>query len=542
MDERTDILVLGSGVAGLTAALEAARTHRVQVVSKASQLDDTNTARAQGGIASVLDPADSFEDHIRDTLNAGVGLCDPNVVDLCVRESPELIRWLEGLGAGFERRRVGEDSVFDLGREGGHSHRRIVHAKDMTGRRVEDVLLEAARNHPNITVRDRFMAVDLITLERLDPQREDNRCIGCYLMDVQTGEIRTLGAGATILATGGSGKVYLYTSNSDVATGDGLAMAWRAGASIANMEFFQFHPTCLYHPQAKNFLVTEAMRGEGGQLLTLSGRRFMQDYDPRGELAPRDIVTRAIDEELKKTGDDHVLLDISHKPPGFVETRFPQVHAFCQRLGMDIRKDPIPVVPAAHYQCGGVKTDSQGWTGLPGLYAIGEVASTGMHGANRLASNSLLEALVFGKRAAVDAIKWLREAHPLSTSLPSWNRGMARHPDESVVISQNWDEVRRFMWNYVGVVRSDNRLARARKRLTSVREEVLSDYWSFILTPEMVELRNLVDVAHLILEMAIMRKESRGLHYNLDHPERDDALWQRDSVLVAASRRRRMRG
>jgi L-aspartate oxidase len=538
MDQQADILVLGTGVAGLTAALEAARTHRVLLVSKAAS-DETNTARAQGGIASVFDPEDSFEEHVRDTLETGAGLCNPEIVSFCVRESPGMIQWLQSMGAGFETTSRDGRRVFDLGREGGHSKRRIVHAKDRTGRKIEDALLLAAREHPNIHVMDQWMAVDLITLERTDPERTDNRCIGCYVIHRQTGDILALGAKATILATGGSGKVYLYTSNSDVATGDGVAMGWRCGATVANMEFFQFHPTCLYHPQAKNFLMTEALRGEGALLLTRSGHRFMPEYSPQAELAPRDLVARAIDEELKKTGDDFVLLDISHKPAGFVEQRFPQVFEFCLSLGIDLRNQPAPVVPAAHYQCGGIRTNEYGWTGIPGLYAIGEVACTGMHGANRLASNSLLEALVFGARAAKDAIKWLRELPPGdSPPLPAWVRGLAHHPDESVVVSQNWDEVRRFMWNYVGVVRSDNRLARARKRIDCVREEVQSDYWRFILTPEMVELRNLVDVAQLILDMASMRKESRGLHYNLDHPDRDDNHWNRDTILIPPPRRR----
>jgi len=415
----------------------------------------------------------------------------------------------------------------------------------MTGRRVEDVLLEKVRAHPSITVRDLSLAVDFITLGSLEGERSGagdeasvDRCIGCYVMDKRTGAIHTVGAAATIVATGGSGKVYLYTSNPDVSTGDGVAMAARAGARIANMEFFQFHPTCLYHPLTKNFLISEAVRGEGGVLVTAAGDRFMPGYHEDAELAPRDTVARAIDAELKRTGDDCVYLDLAHRQASFIEGRFPGIFSYCLGLGLDIRTEPIPVVPAAHYQCGGVKVDLSGWTGLPGLYAVGEVACTGMHGANRLASNSLLEALVFSKRAATTALKWLKEVPAEPSELPRWQTGMARHPDEAVVISQNWDEIRRFMWNYVGVVRSDNRLARARRRLAAVREEVRADYWSFILTPDLVELRNLADVAQLILEMAIARKESRGLHYNLDYPERDDRNWQRDSIVRRPGKRR----
>jgi len=527
VDRQTDILILGSGIAGLTAALEVADRARVLVLAKAS-LEKTNTAMAQGGIAAVFGADDCFESHVEDTLRAGGGLCDPGLVAGCVAEGPDRIRWLSGLGVGFEK---GETGQLDLGREGGHSRRRIVHVKDSTGRSVEEALLSAARRHPNIEVGEGLMGLDLITLRRLDGGGGEDRCIGCYVMDRATGKITTVGASATILATGGSGKVYLYTSNPDIATGDGVAMGWRAGAAVANMEFFQFHPTCLYHPLAKNFLISEAVRGEGGTLLTAAGERFMPRHHESAELAPRDVVARAIDEELKKSGDDCVYLDISHRSASFIERRFPAILGFCRKLGLDIRKDPIPVVPAAHYQCGGIVTDDNGWTGLPGLYAVGEVACTGMHGANRLASNSLLEALVFGRRAGLTALKWLREVPPGPTELPAWNIGFARHPDESVVISQNWDEIRRFMWNYVGVVRSDNRLERARKRLAMVREEVLTDYWRFILTSDLVELRNLSDCAWLILEAALMRKESRGLHYNLDHLETDDVNWRHPIVL-----------
>lgn len=542
MDDKVDVLVIGSGVAGLTAALEAAKSHRVLVLSK-SEAMETNTVRAQGGIAAVVGEDDSFDSHVEDTLRAGGGICDERFVRCCVEAGPLVIRWLSELGAGFETRASGDvgevaGGGFDLGREGGHSRRRVVHAMDRTGQRVEEVLLDAARRHPNIQIRENELAVDLITLGRLGDTGAEDRCLGCYVLNRRTGGIYTLGAGATILATGGAGKVYLYTSNPDVATGDGVAMAWRAGAAISNMEFFQFHPTCLYHHGAKNFLITEAVRGEGGMLITRGGRRFMGDYSPMGELAPRDVVARAIDAELKKTGDDFVLLDISHKPAGYVEHRFPQIVATCRSLGLDPANEPLPVVPAAHYQCGGVRTDEWGWAGIPGLYAVGEVACTGMHGANRLASNSLLEALVMGKRAAADALKWLKREEFGETPLPAWHIGLARSPDEAVVISQNWDEIRRVMWNYVGLVRSDNRLDRARKRLAMVREEIQADYWSFILTPDLVELRNIADVAHLILEMAAMRKESRGLHFNLDYPNCDDTNWRRDTLVRRPLKRR----
>jgi len=530
VEQGYDVLILGSGIAGLTAALAVADQARCLVLSKASS-EETNTVRAQGGIASVFAKDDSFDLHIEDTLAAGAGLSDEGTVRRCVQEGPEQIRWLAGLGVGFAPADNGVTGAFDLSREGGHSRRRVVHAKDTTGRAVEEVLLEQVQAHPNITLRERAMGVDLVTLRKVSGNGQRDRCIGAYVMDTDSGVIQAVGASATILATGGAGKVYLYTSNPDVATGDGLAMAWRVGAEVESMEFFQFHPTCLYHPQAKNFLISEAVRGEGGQLLTRAGHRFMPDYHDAAELAPRDVVARAIDAELKKSGDDHVLLDISHKRPAFVENRFPGIFSFCQKLGIDIRTEPIPVVPAAHYQCGGIRVDENGWTGIAGLYAAGEVACTGMHGANRLASNSLLEALVYGRRSGQTALKWLRDVGEGPKELPAWHTGMARHPDESIVISQNWDEIRRFMWNYVGLVRSDNRLARARRRLSAVREEILSDYWSFIVTPDLLELRNLSDVAYLILEMASIRKESRGLHYNLDHPETDDRNWRRSTIL-----------
>jgi L-aspartate oxidase len=526
-DISTDLLVVGSGIAGLTVALHAAKHCRVTIISKADAWEGA-TDKAQGGIAAVLSPTDTPAEHVRDTVSAGAGLCNREAAEICAGEGPGMIAWLQELGVPFARTENGD---WDLGREGGHKKRRVAHVKDLTGREVERTLLARVREDPRIQVLERYMGVDLITDDRHNGAA-GKRCVGIYAMDMATNEIITVRAGVTVLATGGSGKVYLYTTNPDVATGDGVAMAWRAGARIANMEFYQFHPTCLYHPLGGSFLISEAVRGEGGRLLLRDGSSFMERYHEMGDLAPRDVVARAIDYELKKSGHECVYLDVTHLQPDFVKGRFPNIHGHCADLGLDICTQPIPVVPAAHYQCGGVQTDLQGWTEIPGLYAIGECACTGLHGANRLASNSLLEGLVFGRRAAVDALKYMREATTEQPSIPQWNIGYARNPEEAVVVSQNWHEIRRFMWNYVGLVRSNARLERARRRLMTVREEIRSDYWSFILTPHLVELRNLADTAWLVLEMASTRKESRGLHYNLDYPEKDDAHWLHDSVLV----------
>ncbi len=525
--ESTELLIIGSGIAGLTVALEAADHVDVLILAKADPWDSA-TNRAQGGVAAAVGPDDSPDRHIEDTLDAGADLCHLDAVEICVREGPGAIRWVEKQGVNFCR---GEDGTPNLGREGGHRRRRILHVKDMTGHELVRALLERVRAHPRITIRPGWMAVDLITRIRLGIDTDEDRCLGAYVMDMETGSIVPIRAGVTVLATGGAGKVYLYTTNSDVATGDGVAMAWRAGAAIANMEFYQFHPTCLHHGASPPFLISEAVRGEGGRLVLQNGERFMQRYHEMKELAPRDVVARAIDAELKRTGDPCVYLDVTHLDGAFLEDRFPTIFSHCRDLGLDIRRDPIPVVPAAHYQCGGVRTDLNGWTGLNGLYAVGETASTGVHGANRLASNSLLEGLVFGRRAAHDSLKHMR-AHPLPDhDLPRWNTGFATDPEEAVVISQNWHEIRRFMWNYLGVVRSDMRIQRALRRLMTVREEIRADYWAFILTPALVELRNLADIAYLVLEMASMRKESRGLHYNVDYPERDDEHWRHDTVL-----------
>ena len=523
MPQRFDFLVLGGGVAGLSFALEAAQYGSVAVLTKRSR-SESNTMYAQGGVAAVLSERDSFEQHVADTLDAGAGLNNPEAVSVTVREGPERVRELAALGAHFDTRANGE---FDLGREGGHTRRRIVHAGDITGREIERALLAACDDRPNIQFFSDSAAIDLI-LDRRSPHGQP-RSLGAYVLH-PTGEIETFLARVTILATGGAGKVYLYTTNPDVATGDGVAMAYRAGARIANMEFYQFHPTCLFSPEAKNFLISEALRGEGGKLRLRNGALFMQRYDPRGELAPRDIVARAIDSELKRTGDDYVLLDMTHLGRAFLIERFPNIYETCKAFGIDMAVQPIPVVPAAHYQCGGVSTDLGGRTSVPGLFAVGEVAHTGLHGANRLASNSLLEGLVFGHRAAQAAAEELA-AKGQTEEVPPWDPGAAVDPNEAVLVTHNWEEVRRLMWNYVGIVRTDKRLMRARRRLDLLREEIRDYYWRFKVTRDVIELRNIADVAHLIVECASRRKESRGLHYTLDYPNRDDHNWKKDTVV-----------
>jgi len=536
-----DFLVIGSGIAGLSFALEAARFGSVAVVTK-DRVPEGSSNYAQGGIASVWSPDDSFDAHAADTEEAGAGLCDPETVALVVREGPERVRDMIALGTRFSLRPDAEDAYdVDLGLEGGHSRRRILHALDATGREMMRALLAAVAVHPSIRILEQHVAVDLLVGSKFGV-RGPERCWGAYLLDRASGEVRTFRARATLLATGGAGKVYLYTSNPDVASGDGVAIAYRAGAPIGHMEFIQFHPTCLYHPQAKSFLISETVRGEGGLLRRPDGSTFMASYDPRAELAPRDIVARAIDHEMKLHGFDNVFLDISHRPASFLEERFPTILARCRAYGIDPTREPIPVVPAAHYTCGGVCTDHDGRTPLDGLYAAGEVAMTGLHGANRLASNSLLEGLVFGRRAAVHAVGFVsgrrREELP---EIPDWNPGRARDTDESVLISQNWDEIRRFMWNYVGIVRSDHRLARARARIDLVLAEIERDYWDFLPTSDLLELRNIATVADLIIASASLRRESRGLHFNLDCPGRDDAHWKQDTVLVRDPRTHRPR-
>ncbi|MDY0001938.1 MAG: L-aspartate oxidase [Polyangia bacterium] len=513
----TDTLVLGSGIAGLWLALRAAEQGHVTVVTKADP-EESNTAYAQGGIASVLDPGDSFERHIQDTLRAGAGLCRREIVEIAVREGPALIRELsERYGVAFDLRPASADEspTLDLGLEGGHSARRVAHVADATGQTVAAKLLEAARSNPNIHVLGGHMAVDLLTMAK---HGGPDAVFGAFVLERFSGEVFPLLARRTVLATGGAGKVYLYTSNPDVATGDGVAMAYRAGAAVADMEFMQFHPTCLFHPQAKSFLISEALRGEGGKLRLMSGARFMDAYHELGELAPRDAVARAIDAELKRTGDDHVLLDMTELPSDFLVNRFPTIHARCMSYGIDMRAEPIPVVPAAHYHCGGVVTDQDGRTSVQNLFAIGEVACTGLHGANRLASNSLLEGLVFANRAAAV----LGDASGIRPrARPSWETRGAIPEDEAVIVAHNWDEIRRLMWNYVSIVRSERRLERARRRIALIREEIREYYSKFLVTPDTIELRNLALVADLIVAGALKRKESRGLHFMVDHPETD---------------------
>lgn len=524
-----DHVVVGSGLAGLTFALKAAHRGTVAVVTKRSRAD-SNTAWAQGGVACVTSSEDSVALHVRDTLVAGDGLCDEEAVRSILGEGPARIAELVALGMHFdERTMAGGAKEPDLGREGGHSKRRILHARDATGYEIEKTLLAAVAAHPNITVLENHMAVDLITTGKLGYAMQD-ACVGLYVLNAENGEVLALRTDVTVLATGGCGKVYLYTTNPDIATGDGIAMAWRAGAEISNMEFMQFHPTCLFHPMAKSFLITEAVRGEGGILLDFQGFRFMERYDGRLELAPRDIVARAIDAEMKRTGKQCVYLDISKKPAAFVRERFPTVYETCLRLGIDITREPIPVVPAAHYQCGGVKTDLDGETAIKGLYAIGEVACTGLHGANRLASNSLLEALVMAHRAEAKASRGPRHPHP-SIQLPAWLPGKVQDADELVVLSHNWDEIRRLMWDYVGIVRTDKRLQRAARRLRNLQDEIQEFYWNFKVTADLLELRNLATAASLIVDCALGRKESRGLHYTLDYPAHDDGRKPRETLI-----------
>lgn len=536
MEIKTDFLIIGSGIAGLSFALKVAALGSVAIVTKKDRIE-SSTNYAQGGIAVVMSGDDSFEDHIRDTLTAGDGLCHEDVVQMVVEEGPARIEELIALGVPFSRSRSGGTRDFDLGREGGHSKRRIIHASDFTGREVEKVLVARIETDPRIKIFENHVAIDLITKSKFSggdspsPGGEDDECWGAYVLDNESKDVHTFLASIVLLATGGAGKVYLYTSNPDIATGDGIAMAYRAGASIADVEFVQFHPTCLYHREAKNFLISEALRGEGGRLTLVNGSSFMEKYHALEELAPRDVVARAIDLELKKSGEEYVLLDISHREADFVRNRFPNIHQKCLEFGYDITRMPIPVVPAAHYMCGGVVTDKNGATDIGGLYACGETACTGLHGANRLASNSLLEALVFGHRAAVRAAEEFPDRQEGRMSVPPWNPGGAVDSDESVVVSHNWDEIRRLMWHYVGIVMSNKRLARAARRIELLQDEIKGYYWDFIITKDLIELRNIATVAELIIRCAKERKESRGLHYNIDYPSRDDLQWKKDITI-----------
>lgn len=517
--QQFDVLIIGSGLAGLSLALRTATTKKICLVSK-RKINDSASHWAQGGIAAVLNDNDSIEAHIQDTLIAGAGLCDAAVAREVVEYGKETVEWLIAQGVNFTREP--DDSGYHLTREGGHSHRRVIHAADATGRAVQTTLAEKVRQHPNITLLENHIAVDLITLLKVkaaNPQiSSSNTCLGAYVLDNNTEKVITIGAQNTVLATGGAGKVYLYTTNPDISTGDGIAMAWRAGCRVANMEFIQFHPTCLFHPHAKSFLISEIVRGEGGLLKLPDGTRFMPEHDPREELAPRDVVARAIDFEMKKRGLDCVYLDISHKSLTFIQEHFPNIYRRCLELGIDISKMPIPVVPAAHYTCGGVMTDDKGRTDITNLYAIGETACTGLHGANRLASNSLLECLVFGQAAATDILN--QTARPI-VSLPYWDESRVTDADEEVLITHTWDELRRFMWNYVGIVRTDKRLSRALHRIHMLRDEVHEFYSNFKISHDLIELRNLLQVAELIVRSAIERKESRGLHYSKDYPNQE---------------------
>jgi len=511
---RFDTLIIGSGLAGFTLALNLAKTQKVALVTKKT-LHDSSSAWAQGGIAAVLSIEDTPESHIRDTLIAGAGLCNEAVTRYIVENGPQAVRWLISQGVDFTRDDRNETG-YHLTREGGHSVRRIIHSEDATGQVVQLTLGKQISLHPNIVVLEHHIAVDLITSEKLSSAGGGNgRCHGAYVLDVRAGKVRTIAARNTILATGGAGKVYLYTTNPDVATGDGVAMGWRAGCRVANMEFIQFHPTCLYHPHAKSFLISEAVRGEGGVLKLPNGERFMPWHDARAELAPRDIVARAIDFEMKKRGLDCVYLDISHKPADFLTQHFPTIYKRSLELGIDITRAPIPVVPAAHYTCGGIMTDLRGRTDLDNLYAVGEVAHTGLHGANRLASNSLLECLVIGLSAVEDILK--RPRAP-DLPLPTWDESRVTDADEEIVISHNWDELRRFMWSYVGIVRTNKRLQRAQHRIKLLHEEINEYYSNFRVTSDLLELRNLVCTSDLIVRSAMQRQESRGLHYSRDYP------------------------
>jgi len=532
-DRAFDVVIVGSGAAGLGLALRLPERLSVAVLSKGA-IDAGSTEKAQGGIAAVLADDDSLDSHIADTLEAGAGLCDPEVVRFVVSQGPETIAWLVAQGVTFSRS-GGEDGAtpFHLTREGGHSHRRVVHADDATGHEIQSVLEARVAERSNVTILEHHVAIDLIT--EAGAQAPARRCLGLYAFDARAGRVVTLRGRAVALATGGASKVYLYTSNPDGATGDGIAMAWRAGCRVANMEFNQFHPTCLYHPQAKSFLLSEALRGEGAKLRLPDGSTFMERYHPRAELAPRDIVARAIDDQMKRLGIDCVYLDISHRPADFIRAHFPNLYAKCLEFGFDLAREPVPVVPAAHYTCGGVVTDRRARSDIANLYVIGEAAHTGLHGANRMASNSLLECLVFSAAAAAD-ISGTIDAIPAPPALRPWDESRVTDSDEEVVVSHNWDELRHFMWDYVGIVRTNKRLERAKRRIDMLLGEIAEYYGNFRVTGDLLELRNLAVVADLIVRSAMTRKESRGLHFTLDYPEPDESHPPQPTVLTPAGR------
>ena len=524
-----DVLIIGSGAAGLSLALRLAANGSVAIISK-GPINEGCTYYAQGGISAVLGEDDSFQSHIDDTINAGAGLCDPGSVKFTIEHGPENIRWLEQLGVPFTKEVMPDGSrMLHLTREGGHSHRRVVHADDATGVALSNTLVNHVQQHASIDVFEDHIAVDLITGSKQG--LEHNRCVGAYVLNKRTGHVKRFLAKIVVLATGGASKVYLYTTNPDCSTGDGIAMAWRAGCRIGNMEFNQFHPTCLYHPEAKSFLISEAVRGEGGKLLLPDGERFMQRFDKRAELAPRDIVARAIDHEMKRLGAECVYLDISHRSEAFIQSHFPTIYKRCLELGYDITRQPIPVVPAAHYTCGGILTDINGRTDIEGLYAIGETAFTRLHGANRMASNSLLECLVFAEAASSDILESLAGL-TLEKKIAPWDESRVTDSDEEVVVTHNWDELRRFMWDYVGIVRTNKRLERAMRRAQLLQHEIHEYYSNFRISSDLIELRNLAQVAELIIRSAMQRKESRGLHFSLDYPEALDDRSVTDTLLV----------
>ena len=540
MSIEKDFIIIGSGVAGLTFALKVCKFGSVGIITK-DALEESATKYAQGGIASVMAKDDSFELHVQDTIETGRGLCHEDFVRIACSEGPARIRELIGLGAQFDRVHGAE---FDLGQEGGHSKRRILRAHDLTGWEIERTLIEAVHDQDNIEIFEHHMAIDLITRARLDEKVEsgsdEDEALGLYVLNHLTQKVETMVGRVILMATGGAGKVYLYTSNPDTATGDGIALAYRAGAKIANMEFFQFHPTCLFHPKAKSFLISETVRGEGGILRLQNGDTFMENYHSLGCLAPRDVVARAIDYEMKKSGDDYVLLDATHLEGYRIRERFPNIYKTCLEFGFDMSSEPVPVVPAAHYMCGGLVVDPNGQTNIKRLFASGEVCFSGLHGANRLASNSLLEGLVLSHRAVGKAVALFKDSRKeISTvqRIPEWDPGSAVDSDESVVVSHNWDEIRRLMWNYVGIVRSTNRLKRAESRIQLLLEEIHEYYWNFKITKDTLELRNIAITAQLIIKGAMTRKESRGLHYNLNFPESDDVNWKQDTVFQSTPHR-----